>query len=75
MSKLGALKKTVGYEGNVPRCAICKHYREAKIRLGTNSQTYRKNQHCKRYYFTVTPNAICNDWNGKDGSVLGGAFV
>ncbi|UNV89419.1 MULTISPECIES: hypothetical protein [unclassified Comamonas] len=70
MSKLGQLKKRVGFEGDVPRCMNCKHYRQAQIRLSTNSNTFRKNQHCGLHYFGITPNSICNDWRGKDGSVL-----
>ena len=70
MSKLGQLKKQVGYEGNVPRCAICQYYRPAAIRLSTNSQTYRKNQHCGKYFFTIAPNSICDKWTGMDGAKL-----
>ena len=71
MSKLGQIKHNVSYEGNVPRCANCKHFREAKICLSTNSKTYRKNHHCGLYYFTITPNGICDKWNGTDGATLG----
>ncbi|MDH1472913.1 hypothetical protein N5F13_00260 [Comamonas thiooxydans] len=70
MSKLGQLKKRVGFEGDVPRCMNCKHYRQAQIRLSTNSNTFRKNQHCGLHYFGITPNSICNNWSGKDGSAL-----
>ncbi|MDP3228361.1 MAG: hypothetical protein Q8N13_10355 [Acidovorax sp.] len=70
MSKLGQLKKKVRYEGNVPRCATCRNYRQASIRLSTDSNTFRKNQHCALHHFTVTPNAICQDWVDAQGNTL-----
>lgn len=70
MSKLGQVKKNVEYEGSVPRCFNCVNYKEASIRLSTNSNTFRKNQHCKRFFFTISPNGICKHWNGVDGSTL-----
>ena len=70
MSKLGQLKKKVGFEGNVPRCANCRHYREAKVLLSTNSNTYRKNQHCALHNFTITANSLCDTWHGTDGGSL-----
>ncbi len=70
MSKLGQLKKKVGYEGNVPRCATCQHFRASSIRLGTDSTTFRKNHHCGLHHFTITPNAICNTWVDANGSTL-----
>lgn len=70
MSKLGQLKRKVNYETSVPRCATCIKFKEASIRLSTNSQTYRKHAHCKEHYFTISPNGVCDDWKSNKGEVL-----
>lgn len=70
MSKLGQKKGKVGFESNVPRCAICVHFREQKICLGTNSQTFRKHAHCSKFGFTVTPLSICDHWQDSAGTTL-----
>jgi hypothetical protein len=70
MSKLGQLKKKWDYEASVPRCGICVHFKQSHIRLTTNSQTVRTNQHCSLGGFTVTRNGVCKCWTGVDGSKL-----
>lgn len=70
MSKLGQLKKKWEYEPSVPRCGECISFRETFVRLTTNSQTKRINQHCSRGGFTVSRNGICNFWTSKSGEKL-----
>jgi hypothetical protein len=70
MSKLGILKKQWDYEPNVPCCSECVHFRQAFIKLTTNSNTKRINQHCHLGGFTVSRNGVCKNWTGKDGSKL-----
>jgi len=70
MSKLSILRRSWDYEGNVPRCSICSHFKASHIRLTTNSQTKVTNHHCLLGGFTIHPNGVCKNWAGKDGSAL-----
>lgn len=70
MCNLSILRRSWDYEGNVPRCSICVHFKASHIRLTTNSQTKVTNHHCKLGGFTIAPNGLCKNWFGKDGSTL-----
>ncbi len=72
MSKASQLRKAWGYEGSVPRCANCKSFKQSVIRLTTNSQTVRTNEHCSAGGFTISKNGLCDRWTGIDGSALEG---
>lgn len=63
-------KAQQGYEGSVPRCATCKHFKPSRIILTTDSKTTRLNHHCGLGGFGITPNGCCDVWRGADGSVL-----
>lgn len=63
-------KQEQNYQGSVPRCSLCVHFKEARIVLTTNSNTVRVNSLCMLGGFNVTPNGCCDVWKGKDGSVL-----
>ena len=70
MSKLGALRKRVGYETNTPKCETCKAFRKPYIYLTTDSHTKRSQPLCSRHHFTVAPNACCDDWEDANGVIL-----
>lgn len=70
MSKLAQLRKSWDFEGSVPRCSTCVHFKHSHIKLTTNSNTVRVNHHCKLGGFTITANSICKNWMGKDGARL-----
>lgn len=70
MSKLGQLRKRVGYETNVPRCETCAAFKKPYVYLTTNSKPARSKPLCKINQFTVQPLSCCDQWAGQDGSTL-----
>lgn len=70
MSKLGQLRKRVGYETNTPRCETCREYRKPYVYLTTHSITKRAEPFCKRHDFTVRPLACCDEWTDAHGVTL-----
>lgn len=70
MSKLGQLRKRVGYETNVARCETCKAFKKPYVYLTTNSVPARSKPMCKEHHFVIKPFSCCDQWSGKDGSTL-----
>lgn len=68
MSYCSQLKKSWGYETNVPRCEACRHFSVSVIVLTTDSLTRRTNHLCRLGGFTARPNACCDRWVGRDGT-------
>lgn len=69
MTYLAKLKRDWNYEGNVPRCDICTHYRPAKLYL-IDSLPRLSDPTCNHGGFACRPNAVCDKWVGKDGTKL-----
>ena len=69
MLKIRQLRKQVGYEKDIARCENCTQYHGEMLAM-RNSKYRRVASHCRLHDFFVQPAAICNDWNGKDGSIL-----
>jgi hypothetical protein len=72
MSKLGKLRRKVGYDTNVPRCATCIHRRTYAHRL-RDSLPMRTVHICKKHDFECASFAVCDHWQHKDGSTVEGA--
>lgn len=70
MSKLGQLRKRVGYETNVPRCETCAAFKKPYVDLTTHSKPARSKPLCKINQFTAQLLSCCDQWAGKDGSTL-----
>lgn len=71
MSRRSALKrrKAAGYEADTPRCANCKHFRQAGNYL-INSLPHFSHARCTRHDFKPDDHGCCDTWEGKDGSTL-----
>lgn len=69
MSAISRLRKKWNYEGDVPRCEICASYRKPVVFL-KDSMPRKSPAMCKVGAFSVKPNAVCDMWNDKDGTVL-----
>jgi hypothetical protein len=70
MSAMSQLKKKVGYETNVSRCEICRHFRKSKIVLTEHSNTKRVHHYCINHGFNVAANSICDAWTTIDGKII-----
>jgi hypothetical protein len=63
-----AIMAAQGYEKRPPQCISCTHYQPA--RHGVPGQTPYLDPHCRLGHFAVQPHAICDKWQGKDGSTI-----
>lgn len=59
LKRRAAIKISIGYDRDIPRCATCSSYMKPV-----------DNWICGRHKFPSSGNAVCDNWAGKDGSVL-----
>ena len=67
MISIRKLRKSVGYERNVPRCANCAQYKPLRMWM-LNSLPRVAPPACKLHGFTVEPMSICDTWQSKSGA-------
>ena len=67
--KPAQLRKQVGYERDIARCENCTHYHGEMLAM-KNSKYRSIPAQCRLHDFFVQPAAICDKWNGKDGSII-----
>lgn len=69
MSALKALRKKVAYEGDVPRCSTCRHFKPGRTVL-INSLPRPLHPMCKLHGFKVAAHGVCDTWIDRAGSTL-----
>ena len=65
------LKRTMGYEDDVPRCQSCRAFRKARW-VWDEDVPIRQPAFCSVGRFAVRPLACCDRWVGKRGEKLNG---
>jgi len=58
------------YEHNPPHCHNCTHFQVHKRMMINSIPVHNVPDMCGLGSFRVKPNAICNAWQGRDGSTL-----
>ena len=66
---IAGLKRRLSFDGDVPRCETCMHYRKAGSIL-IDSLPRFVSAACKLHSFNVRPVACCDTWTDKDGNDL-----
>lgn len=69
MSHLAKRRRKVAWEGDVPRCQTCVHFRKAAFFL-RNSLPVKTPPICGAENFVTAPMAICNKWQDAKGATL-----
>ena len=63
------LRQKIGYEADTPTCSNCQHFKPERSVL-INSLPQHFPNHCSQHMIRVDREALCNTWQGKDGSTL-----
>lgn len=65
MSKLGQLRKSMGYVASASRCGTCASLVPPHVRLTTDSSTVQVPPMCSRGHFVVQLKGCCGAWSAR----------